>query len=58
MEAFQLRRDMDFLQQPLDVRELKFALDAACRRTALSRELAEARNLIGVRKARGRIARQ
>jgi two-component system response regulator HydG len=33
---------VDFLEQPLDVRELKFALDGACRRADLARDLAAA----------------
>lgn len=33
----------DILEQPLDIQQLKFALDRACRRVALARELAEAR---------------
>jgi two-component system, NtrC family, response regulator HydG len=32
----------DILEQPLDVQQLKFALDQACRRAALARELAQA----------------
>jgi DNA-binding NtrC family response regulator len=37
---------VDFLEHPLDVRELKFALDAACRRANLARDLTEAQNLL------------
>jgi DNA-binding NtrC family response regulator len=33
---------VDFLEQPLDVRELKFALDGACRRADLARDLVAA----------------
>ena len=36
----------DILEQPLDVQQLKFALDQACRRAALSRELAQAQRLL------------
>ena len=36
----------DTLSQPLDVQQLRFALDRACRRSALSRELVEARRLL------------
>jgi DNA-binding NtrC family response regulator len=45
LEAFQLAA-ADFLQQPLDIRELKFALDAAHRRTKLTRDLAAAKSLV------------
>ena len=45
LEAFQLAA-ADFLEQPLDVRELKFALDAACRRTSLTRDLAAAKRFL------------
>ena len=37
---------VDFLEHPLDVQELKFALDAAYRRAALARDLTEAQNLL------------
>ncbi len=37
----------DTLSQPLDVQQLRFALDRACRRSALSRELVEAKRLLG-----------
>src|SRR5215467_1624901 len=36
----------DILEQPLDIQQLKFALDRACRRMQLSRELAEAQRLL------------
>jgi two-component system response regulator HydG len=36
----------DTLTQPLDVQQLRFALERACRRVALARELAEARTLL------------
>jgi DNA-binding NtrC family response regulator len=36
----------DFLEQPLDVQALKFALDRAWRRAMLGRELAEARTIL------------
>jgi DNA-binding NtrC family response regulator len=45
LEAFQLAA-ADFLEQPLDIRELKFALDAACRRTSLTRDLAAAKRFL------------
>src|SRR5437763_15498417 len=43
--ALQLFRDgaVDFLEQPLDVQELRFAINRACRRTAMTRELAAER---------------
>jgi DNA-binding NtrC family response regulator len=37
----------DTLSQPLDVQQLRFALDRACRRSTLSRELVEAKRLLG-----------
>ena len=36
----------DVLEQPLDIQQLKFALDRACRRVELARELAEAQRLL------------
>ncbi len=36
----------DILEQPLDIQQLKFALDRACRKMELSRELAEAQRLL------------
>ncbi len=45
IEAFQ-HGVVDFLEQPLDVQALKFALDAAYRRTTLARELRAAQKLI------------
>ena len=43
----------DTLSQPLDVQQLRFALDRACRRGALARELAEARRLLGSSRVEG-----
>jgi len=37
---------VDFLEQPLDVQALKFALDGACRRAALARDLAAAQQFL------------
>ncbi len=37
---------VDFLEQPLDVQALKFALDGACRRAALARDLAAAQKFL------------
>jgi two-component system, NtrC family, response regulator HydG len=39
---------VDFLEQPLDIQALKFALDAAHRRATLARDLAAAQSLIPV----------
>jgi DNA-binding NtrC family response regulator len=36
----------DILEQPLDVQQFKFTLDRACRRAALTRELAQAQRLL------------
>jgi len=43
-EEAEIFRDgaVDFLEQPLDVQELRFAINRACRRAALIRELASA----------------
>src|SRR5258706_16106625 len=43
----------DTLTQPLDVQQLRFALDRACRRGAMARELAEARRLLGSSRVEG-----
>jgi DNA-binding NtrC family response regulator len=43
----------DTLSQPLDVQQLRFALDRACRRGAMARELAEARRLLGTNRVEG-----
>src|SRR5260370_11004933 len=43
----------DTLSQPIDVQQLRFALDRACRRSALARELAEAQRLLGVSRVEG-----
>ena len=43
----------DILTQPLDVQQLRFALDRACRRSAMARELAEARRLLGSSRVEG-----
>jgi two-component system, NtrC family, response regulator HydG len=37
---------VDFLEQPLDIQELKFALDAAHRRETLARDLADAQTFL------------
>jgi len=38
---------IDFLEQPLDVQELRFAINRACRRAAIARELAAAQHMLG-----------
>jgi two-component system, NtrC family, response regulator HydG len=43
----------DTLSQPLDVQQLRFALDRACRRSTLARELSETRRLLGVSRIAG-----
>jgi two-component system response regulator HydG len=43
----------DTLSQPLDVQQMRFALDRACRRAAMARELAEARRLLGTNRVEG-----
>ena len=43
----------DTLSQPLDVQQLRFALDRACRRATMARELAEARRLLGTNRVEG-----
>ncbi len=37
---------VDFLEQPLDIQQLKFALEGACRRSAMARDLAAAQKLL------------
>jgi DNA-binding NtrC family response regulator len=46
LEAFK-EGAFDTLSQPLDVQQLRFALDRACRRSSLSRELVETKRLLG-----------
>src|SRR5579862_5656623 len=43
----------DILTQPLDVQQLRFALDRACRRSVMARELADTRRLLGTRRVEG-----
>ncbi len=43
----------DTLSQPLDVQQLRFALDRACRRSAMARDLAEARRFLGSTRVQG-----
>ncbi|MBO0911633.1 MAG: sigma-54-dependent Fis family transcriptional regulator [Acidobacteria bacterium] len=53
--ALQLFRDgaVDFLEQPLDVQELRFAINRACRRMAMSRELAAAQQMLRGQRVEG-----
>jgi DNA-binding NtrC family response regulator len=46
--ALQLFQDgaVDFLEQPLDVQELRFAINRACRRAEMDRELATAQKIL------------
>src|SRR5256885_13266092 len=44
---------VDFLEQPLDVKELRFAINRACRRTAMTRELAAAQQMLCGRRIDG-----
>lgn len=46
--ALQLFQDgaVDFLEQPLDVQELRFAINRACRRADMGRELAAAQRIL------------
>lgn len=46
--ALELFQDgvVDFLEQPLDIQELRFAINRACRRAELSRELAAAQRIL------------
>ncbi len=52
LEAFQ-EGAFDTLDQPLDVQQLKFALERACRRVALLRELTEAQRLLETSRIEG-----
>jgi len=45
LELFQ-HGALDFLEQPLDVQELKFAINRACRRSDMARELADVQRLL------------
>ena len=46
--ALELFQDgaVDFLEQPLDIQELRFAINRACRRAELARELAAAQRIL------------
>jgi DNA-binding NtrC family response regulator len=43
----------DIISQPLDVQQMRFALDRACRRSALARELADTRQLLRTTRVEG-----
>ena len=43
----------DIISQPLDVQQMRFALDRACRRAALARELVETRRLLQTTRVEG-----
>jgi DNA-binding NtrC family response regulator len=45
LELFQ-HGAVDFLQQPLDIQELRFAVNRACRRAEIARELAAAQKIL------------
>jgi len=44
---------VDFLEQPLDIQALKFALDGACRRATLTRDLAAAQKFLSPTRVEG-----
>jgi two-component system response regulator HydG len=52
LEVFQ-HGALDFLEQPLDVQELKFAINRACRRSEMARELAAAQRLLSSARVEG-----
>ncbi len=43
----------DFIEQPLDIQELRFAINRACRRAAMSRELAAAQKILSSKRVEG-----
>lgn len=53
--ALELFQDgaVDFLQQPLDVQELRFAINRACRRAEMARELAAAQKILTSNRVEG-----
>src|SRR5215472_3066463 len=52
LEVFQ-HGALDFIEQPLDVQELKFAINRACRRAEMARELAVAQRLLTSQRVEG-----
>lgn len=55
-DAFQAGA-FDVLEQPLDVQHLKFALERACRRVELARELAQAQQLLRTTRINGLVGK-
>ncbi|MBV9623179.1 MAG: sigma-54-dependent Fis family transcriptional regulator [Acidobacteria bacterium] len=53
--ALELFQDgvVDFLEQPLDIQELRFALNRACRRADMARELAAAQRMLKSNRVEG-----
>lgn len=53
--ALQLFQDgaVDFLEQPLDIQELRFAINRACRRADMARELAAAQKMLTSNRVEG-----
>jgi DNA-binding NtrC family response regulator len=47
----------DILEQPLDVQQLKFALERACRRIEMARELAQAQQLLNTTRINGLVGK-
>jgi len=52
LELFQ-QGVLDHLEQPLDVQELRFAINRACRRAEMARELAAARKMLASNRVEG-----
>ena len=52
LELFQ-QGALDFLEQPLDIQELRFAIDRACRRAEMARELAAAQRMLTTNRVEG-----
>lgn len=44
---------VDFIEQPLDIQELRFAINRACRRAEVSRELAAAQKILSGKRVEG-----
>ena len=44
---------VDFIEQPLDIQELRFAINRACRRAEMSRELAAAQKILTGKRVEG-----
>lgn len=53
--ALELFQDgaVDFIEQPLDIQELRFAINRACRRAEMARELATAQRMLGSNRVEG-----